>query len=102
MLLEPVMEMEIHIPTADAGTVFSDVTSQRRGQVIDQTSEGGGSITVVKAHVPLATVLTYHRDLKSQTAGEGFYSMRLKHYASMPASEQQRVLKEIGRKHEEE
>jgi elongation factor G len=101
-LLEPVMEMEIHIPTDDAGVVFSDITSHRRGQVVDQTSEGGGSTTVVRAHVPLSTVLTYHRDLKSQTAGEGYYTMHLDHYAPMPAAEQQKVLKEIGRKHEEE
>lgn len=102
VLLEPVMELEIHVPTDHAGTVFSDLTSQRRGHVVDQTSEDDGHTTVVKAHVPLATVQTYHRDLKSQTAGEGFYSMILHGYAPMPAGEQQKVLKEIGRSREEE
>jgi len=102
VLLEPVMELEIHVPTDDAGTVFSDITSHRRGQVVDQAAEAGGHVTVITTHVPLSTVQTYHRDLKSQTAGEGFYTMKLFNYSPMPAAEQQKVLKAIGHKHEAE
>ena len=70
VLLEPTVELESsHVPTSDcAGTIFSDITSQRRGQVLDQQSEADGAITIIKAQVvPLATVQTYNRDLKSQT-----------------------------------
>ena len=102
VLVEPVMEVEIHIPADDAGTIFSDITSQRRGTVVDQQSEEDGAVTVVKAHVPLATMQTYQRDLKSQTAGEGTYTMRFEHYARMPAVEQQKVISERGRKASEE
>ena len=99
-LQEPVMEVEIHIPSSDAGTVFSDITSQRRGHVIDQESDG--AIMVIKAHVPLATMQTYFRDLKSQTAGEGSYSMTLDHYATVPANEQQKIVAEMGRSHDDD
>jgi elongation factor G len=102
VLLEPVMEVEVHAPTQAAGTIFSDITSHRRGHVVDQGNEADGAVTVIKAEVPLATVLTYHRDLKSQTAGEGSYSMRLAHYAQVPMSEQQKVLQQYGKKHEED
>ena len=45
---------------------------------------------------------TYHRDLKSQTAGEGsYYSMKFASFAAVPASEQQKVLATHGKKHEE-
>jgi len=101
VLLEPVMAVEIHVPSDDAGTIFSDITSHRRGHVIDQESEEGGHITVIKAHVPLATMQTYHRDLKSQTAGEGTYSMELDHYANVPASEQAKVIAECEKVAEE-
>ena len=101
VLLEPLMKLEIHIPSDDAGTVFSDLTSQRRGQVLDQSSEAGGSITIIKAEAPLATVQTYHRDLKSQTAGEGGYSMSFSRHATVPAVEQPKVLAEYGRAKEE-
>ncbi len=100
VLLEPVMELEVHVPAHDAGTVFSDLTSHRRGQVVDQAAEAGGHVTVITAHVPLSMVQTYHRDLKSQTAGEGFYNMKLSSYSAMPSSEQQKVLKAIGRNHD--
>ena len=91
-LLEPVMELDIHVPADHAGTVFSDITSQRRGHVVDQTSEDDGAVTVIKAHVPLAMVLTYHRELKSQTAGEGTWSMKMDHYSPVPDAEAKKVI----------
>jgi len=92
VLLEPVMELEIHVPTEDAGAIFSDITSQRRGHVVDQANEDDGAITVITATAPLAMVQTYHRDLKSQTAGEGNFSMKFSAYARMPAGEQQKIM----------
>lgn len=100
ILLEPVMELLISVPTDDAGAIFSDITSQRRGHVMDQWNEDNGAVTVIKAHVPLACVQTYHRDLKSQTAGEGSYTMTFADYSAVPASEQQKVLAEQGKKHD--
>ena len=98
VLLEPVMDVHIRVPADSAGTIFSDITSQRRGTVIDQLSEDDGAVTVVQAHVPLQTMQTYQRDLKSQTAGEGSFSMTLHAYARVPAAEQQKILAEIGKK----
>jgi len=102
VLLEPMMEMIISVPTDDAGTIFSDLTSQRRAHVLDQWNEADGSITVIKAHAPLSTVQTYHRDLKSQTAGEGSYTMRQVDYAQVPAAEQAKIVKEAGKKHDDD
>jgi len=98
VLLEPIVEIEIHAPTHAAGSIFSDLTSHRRGQVLDQGNEADGAVTVIRAQAPLATIQTYHRDLKSQTAGEGSYTMRPSHYAQVPPTEQQRVLAQIGKK----
>jgi len=102
VLLEPVMEVEIRVPTGDAGSIFSDITSQRRGHVMDQETEAGGAITLIKAEVPLATMQTYHRDLKSQTAGEGAFSMTFARYAQLPSSEQGKVLAVVGKRAEED
>jgi elongation factor G len=70
--------------------------------VLDQWNEADGAITVVKAHVPLATIQTYQRDLKSQTAGEGSYTMELADYAAVPAQEQAKVLAASGKTAPEE
>ena len=96
------MEVEIHAPTHAAGSIFSDLTSHRRGHVLDQDTEAEGTVTVIKAQAPLATMQTYHRDIKSQTAGEGNYTMKLSHYAQVPAAEQQKVLSVYGKKHADE
>lgn len=97
ILLEPVMELEVHAPTNDAGQIFSDLTSQRRGHVLDQWNEGAGQVTVIKAEVPLSTIQTYHRELKSQTAGEGDFSMKFSRYAPVPGVEQTKILQTLGR-----
>jgi elongation factor G len=98
VLLEPIMKLEIHVPTNDAGTIFSDLTSQRRGHVLDQSNEEDGAITVIVAEAPLSLVQTYHRDLKSQTAGEGSYLMDFARFAPMPAAEQVKILTVIGKR----
>jgi len=97
VLLEPIMKLKIHVPTDDAGTIFSDLTSQRRGHVLDQTNEEDGAITVIVAEAPLSQVQTYHRDLKSQTAGEGSYLMDFARFAPMPSGEQTKVLAVLGK-----
>ncbi len=102
VLLEPVMSVEIHVPTDHAGMIFSDITSHRRGHVMDQDTEAEGAITLIKAEVPLSTIQTYHRDLKSQTSGEGSYSIAFSGYAQMPSDEQAKVLKTEAKHHEEE
>jgi elongation factor G len=102
VLLEPMMELVISVPRESAGTIFSDITSHRRGQVIDQWNEADGAITVIKALAPLSTVQSYQRDLKSQTAGEGSYAMTLHDYSPVPPQEQQKILTQFAHKHEEE
>jgi len=102
VLLEPVMKVFVHVPTSDAGSIFSDITSHRRGHVLDQTTEHGGQVTLITAEVPLVAMQTYHRDLKSQTAGEGSYSMVFARHAPMPPAEQTKVLATIGKKVVEE
>ncbi|MCE9593360.1 MAG: elongation factor G [Planctomycetes bacterium] len=102
VLLEPMMELVVSVPNESAGAIFSDLTSHRRGHVVDQWNEADGAITVIKAHAPLSTVLTYQRELKSQTSGEGSYSMTLHDYSPVPANEQAKILAQFSHKHEED
>jgi elongation factor G len=101
-LMEPVMFLEVHAPTENAGTIFSDLTSQRRGHVLSQEAEGDGKVTRIEAEVPLATIQTYHRELKSQTAGQGHYSMKFARFTALPAAEQKKVLAVVGKVHADE
>ena len=79
-----------------------DPTHTEATAVLDQWTEADGAITVVKAHATLSTIQTYHRDLKSQTAGEGTYTMQQVDYAQMPAAEQKKVLADSGKQHSDD
>lgn len=82
VLLEPVMAMEIVVPTPSMGDVMGDVTS-RRGRVTGMDTRGRN--TIILASVPLASVQRYAPELKGLTGGKGAFTMRLEGYEEVPA-----------------
>jgi elongation factor G len=82
MIIEPVMSIEVEVPDDAMGDVMGDISS-RRGRVLGMDSNGTAS--VVKAHVPMAEMLTYSPDLNSMTAGRGTFTMQFDHYDPLPA-----------------
>jgi elongation factor G len=98
-LLEPIVKMEITVPEANVGDVYSDMSS-RGGRVQGSDSAGGGYQTVF-AEVPLREVTTYARTLSSMTGGQGSFSMEFAHYDVMPANVQQEIISK-AQLHEEE
>ena len=82
ILLEPVMNVEVHGPDEFAGDLMGDLNS-RRGRV--QGMEVRGHSTVIKAQVPLAEMLSYASDLTSKTGARGSYTMEFSHYDEVPS-----------------
>jgi elongation factor G len=91
LLLEPVMDLEIVVPTETMGVVMGDITG-RRGRVTGMDPRGRN--TVVTAHVPLAEVRRYAPELRGLTGGKGSFSMKLGGYEEVPAHLIERVVKE--------
>ena len=81
-LLEPVMNVEVHAPSDYAGDLMGDLNS-RRGRISGMDARGG--VTVIKAIVPMAEMLTYEQTLTSTTGGRGAYHMEFSHYDEVPA-----------------
>ena len=90
VLLEPIMLVEITAPNEYVGSVMGDVSS-RRGQINDQ--EERGNATMVRAYIPLSEMFGYVTDLRSFTQGRGNYSMKMDHYAEVPKSIAEKVIK---------
>lgn len=88
-MLEPIMEMEVTVPEEVMGDVMGDLNS-RRGRVLGMDSKG--KYQVIKAHVPMAEVLTYALDLNSLTGGRGTFWMRHSHYEELPAQLTEKVI----------
>ena len=72
-LLEPVMSLELYLPSVYVGEVLSDLTSKRRGVVKEVKTEEAS--TVVTGQVPLATMLGYASSIRSMTQGEGSFTL---------------------------
>lgn len=88
-LLEPVMTVEITVPDEFAGAIMGDLNS-RRGRIQGMENKAGN--TIVKAHVPMAEMLTYGNDLTSMTQGRGSFNMEMDHYDVVPAQQQEKIV----------
>jgi elongation factor G len=82
-ILEPIMRVEVTMPTEFMGDVIGDLNS-RRGQIEGIESRMGTE--VVRAFVPLAQMFGYVTDLRSMTQGRATSSMEFSHYAEVPAN----------------
>ncbi len=91
VLLEPIMEVEITVPSRFFGDVSGDLNT-RRGRILGM--EAKGDVQVIKAQVPLAEMLGYSTPLRSMTAGEGTFSMRFDHYEQVPPHIQEKIVAE--------
>jgi elongation factor G len=82
VLLEPIMRVEVVVPSDHVGDVMGDLNS-RRGHPLGMETRGGSE--VIKAEVPMAEMLSYAPDLRAMTGGRGDYTMEFDHYAQVPA-----------------
>ena len=72
VLLEPIVKLEVLIPSKYMGDITGDISS-RRGRVIGM--DGLGDLQVVHAEIPYSEVQQYSAFLQSVTGGEGTYSV---------------------------
>ena len=82
VLLEPVVNIEVTIPSAFMGEITGNLSS-RRGRV--QGMDAFGDLQVVQASIPMDEVKNYETELKSMTGGRGSYTMELSHYDVVPS-----------------
>jgi len=99
-LLEPIVKLDVTVPEANVGDVYSDM-SGRGGRVLGSDS-GGGNLQTVHAEVPLREVTTYARTLSSMTGGQGSYSMDFSRYETVPGNVQQEIMAKAKMKDEED
>jgi elongation factor G len=88
-LLEPVMTVEIYTPSDFAGDLMGDLNG-RRGRIGGMDTRG--AMTVIRAQVPMAEMLTYEQHLTSATGGRGSYHMEHSHYDEVPAHLQAKII----------
>jgi elongation factor G len=88
-LLEPIMTVEAYAPSDFAGDLMGDLNS-RRGRIAGMDTRG--AMTVIRAQVPMAEMLTYEQHLTSATGGRGTYHMEFSHYEEVPSHLQTKII----------
>src|SRR5262245_11202349 len=91
VLLEPIMKIEVECPEQFQGAVTGNLVS-RRGLVVGTENRDG--VATITAEVPLAETFGYATDLRSQTQGQGTFTMELARYKRVPTSIQEEIVAE--------
>jgi elongation factor G len=83
VLLEPIMEVEIAIPS-DATARVNGMIPQRRGQILGfDAREGWPGWDIVRAQLPEAEMADLIVELRSATAGVGTFTSKFHHLAEL-------------------
>jgi elongation factor G len=91
VLLEPIMLVTLSVPESDVGEVIGDLNS-RRGR--PQGMEPVGTMTEIRAEVPMSEMLSYAPDLRSITGGQGEYTLEFLRYEEVPDHLAQKVVEQ--------
>ncbi|TMW97665.1 hypothetical protein EJD97_005174 [Solanum chilense] len=89
IILEPVMLVDIKVPTEFQGTVTGDI-NKRKGVIIGNDQEGDDS--VITANVPLNMMFGYSTSLRSMTQGKGEFTMEYREHAPVSGDTQTQLV----------
>ena len=82
IVMEPVVDVTITVPSKCAGGVTGDLSSMRG--IVSGTEALPDNRIVVSGQAPLKEVQDYHSRLKSLSGGDGSFTMDFSHYAEVP------------------
>eukprot|EP00871_Galdieria_phlegrea_P006020 jgi/Galph1/905/GphlegSOOS_G5631.1 len=89
VVLEPIMSVEVQVPTEYQGTAMGAL-NRRRGIIISATDYE--EFSVILAEVPLSEMFGYATELRSMTQGKGEYSMEYKDHRETTKQLQQQLI----------
>ncbi|MBI2684498.1 MAG: elongation factor G [Actinobacteria bacterium] len=90
VLLEPTMAVEVTGPKEFLGTIVGDLNG-RRGRVSGMEESGVNG--AVRAQVPLKEMFGYATSVRSATQGRANFTMQFDHYAEVPKSISDEIIK---------
>jgi elongation factor G len=83
ILLEPVMKIQVILPTEFLGDITGDISS-KRGRIEGMNDRF--NTKVIDAQVPLSEMFGYATTLRSLTQGRASFTMEFDHYEEVPAN----------------
>lgn len=98
VILEPIMDVEIVVPSEFQGNVIGELN--RRKGLIASTEETAEKLCVITAEVPLSNMFGYSTDLRSSTQGKGEFTMEYKRHSPVLASVQKELIEDFKKQRE--
>ena len=98
VLLEPVVNLEITVPSQYLGDITGDLNS-RRGRIAGMDTDG--DMQVIRALAPMSEVMRYSTELRSMTGGTGNFSMEFSHYDVVPGRAAEHIIEQAKKQKEE-
>ncbi|HEY8375765.1 MAG TPA: elongation factor G, partial [Nannocystis sp.] len=93
IVLEPIMKVVVETPEEFQGAIQGGLV-RRRGNIANSESSMG--ISVIEAHVPLATMFGYSTELRSMSQGKAEYTMEFDRYEPVPRQVQDELIKKYA------
>ena len=87
IILQPIMRVEVTSPTEHLGSVLTDLTSKRKGNIIVVDDDINAKSKVIVAEAPLQYLLGYSTVLRSLSQGDASFSMEFLQYGELTENE---------------
>ncbi|MBU0755533.1 MAG: elongation factor G, partial [Planctomycetes bacterium] len=97
LLLEPVMSVEVTVPSTHTGGVTGSLGA-KRGRIIRLDAKN--DMTVLRAEVPLEEMFGYASEIRTLTSGLGEFTMHFERYQAVPLAQAEKIAqarKEAGK-----
>ena len=94
-LLEPILAIEVRVPTDLVGNVAT-VISGKRGKVLDMAQKGAQSIVI--GELPASETFTLSEDMRGQTSGRAMWNTHFKAWAEVPKSRLDEAVADIRKR----
>jgi elongation factor G len=99
VLLEPIMQVEVLIPSEYMGDIMGDI-SKRRGKIMGMKEVDGEQ--QVSAEIPMGEMAQYATDLRSMTQARGSYTSKFLRYEQVPNDVAQKVIESAEKDEDDE
>ena len=96
VLLEPIVNIEVVIPTKFMGEITGNLSSHR-GHI--KGMDTMGDLQIVRASIPMSSIANYETELKSMTGGQGSFTMEFSHYDVVQAHLMQSIITQAHAAH---
>jgi elongation factor G len=94
ILLEPIMHLEVMVPSDYMGDVIGDI-NKKRGRVLGMEPVDG--MERVTAEVPMSELFKYATDLRSISQARGSFRCNFERYEEVPALEADKIIENAKR-----